>query len=201
MAPTEDGPEPPPDDALATLCARAQAAWVRRWTRSWRVRHPGGALVEVAQAAAPTLGGLDPKACRWLRLDPDAAPCDRRPGQPRAVRAQLDDPCWRLALGGRPALIVAGRALLAWPRPRRDAALIGVAEALPCGSELIFTAAEAPPAHPRLHLVERRAPLDLGALDDPPAWAPLAAPLAWLTAPDLRATTLWRLAVCSDGAW
>ena len=51
------------------------------------------------------------------------------------------------------------------------------------------------------HLVERRAPLELGALDDPPAWAPLAAPLAWLTAAELGATALWRLAVRSDGTW
>ena len=72
-------------------------------------------------------------------------------------------------------------------------AKLGLLEAIP--------AAEPPPTHPRLHVVERRAPLDLGALSDPPAWAPLAAPLAWLTAAELGATSLWRLAVRSDGAW
>lgn len=199
MAFTEDSPGQPPDDALVTLRLRAQAAWVARWARSWGVRHPSGALVEVAPVACG-LGRHDGSR-RWLRLDPHAAPHPGRPGQPRALQAQLDDPCWRLALGRRPALIVAERALCAWPCARRDAALVGLAETLACGSELIFTAEEAPPAHPRLHLVERRAPLDLGALPDPPAWAPLAAPWAWLTAPGPRETALWRLAVRSDGAW
>ena len=176
MAFTEDSPGQTADDALVTLCARAQSAWVARWTRSWRARHPRGAVVEVG----PTAEGRAP---------------------PKTLQVQLDAPCWRLALGRRPALILAERALCAWSCARRDAALLRLAETLACGSELIFTAAEAPPTHPRLHLVERRAPLDLGALPDPPAWAPLAAPLAWLTAAELGATALWRLAVRSDGAW
>ncbi|MEY3214705.1 MAG: hypothetical protein RIT28_5186, partial [Pseudomonadota bacterium] len=47
MAPTEDSPGDAAEDALVALCARAQAAWVVRWARSWRVRHGDGAIVEV----------------------------------------------------------------------------------------------------------------------------------------------------------